>query len=284
MDLAIGLPNAVPGTTGAQLTEWARRAESRGFSSLGTIDRIVYENYEPITALAAAAAVTERIGLCTSVLLGPLRPNATELAKQALSLQALSAGRFTLGIGIGGREDDYSESGIGMDGRGRALDAMLERIREVWAGEAGVGPSLAGAPGLLVGGGVEASFARAARFGDGWIAGGSGPEVFADAAEKVKAAWSAAGREGAPRLAGLFYYSLGPQGEASAGRYLGDYYAWLGEDLAGMIASGAATDAEGVRRYIGAYEEAGCDELIAFPCSAVAEQVDLLGDAANLWM
>src|SRR6478752_4963480 len=129
MDVAIGLPNAVPGTTGAQLTEWARRAEARGFSSLGTIDRIVYQNYEPITALAAAAAVTERIGLCTSVLLGPLRPNAAELAKQALSLQALSGGRFTLGIGIGGREDDYEASGIEMRGRGETLERMLERIR-----------------------------------------------------------------------------------------------------------------------------------------------------------
>lgn len=94
MDVAIGLPNAVPGTTGGQLVEWARRADARGFSSLGTIDRIAYENYEPLTALAAAAAVTERIGLCTSVLLGPLRLNAVELAKEALSLQALSGGRF----------------------------------------------------------------------------------------------------------------------------------------------------------------------------------------------
>ena len=76
MDVGIGLPNAVPGTSGAQLVEWARRADGRGFSSLGTIDRVVYDNYEPLTALAAAAAVTERIGLCTSVLLGPLRDNA----------------------------------------------------------------------------------------------------------------------------------------------------------------------------------------------------------------
>src|SRR5690349_13644459 len=98
MDVAIGLPNAVLGATGEQLVEWARRAEARGFSSLGSIDRILYENYEPLTALAAAAAVTERIGLCTSVLLGPLRVNAVELAKQALSVNALSAGRLTLGI------------------------------------------------------------------------------------------------------------------------------------------------------------------------------------------
>ena len=61
MDVSIGLPNTVPGTTGAQLVEWARRAEARGFTSLGTIDRLVYPNYEALTALAAAAAVTERI-------------------------------------------------------------------------------------------------------------------------------------------------------------------------------------------------------------------------------
>ena len=103
MDIAIGLPNAVPGTTGEQLTEWARRAEARGFSSLGTIDRVAYGNYEPLVALSAAAAVTGRIGLCTSVLLGPLRSNPVALAKQALSLQALSGGRLTLGIGLGGR-------------------------------------------------------------------------------------------------------------------------------------------------------------------------------------
>lgn len=95
MDVGVGLPNAVPGTSGAQLTEWARRADSRGFSSLGTIDRVVYENYEPLAALAAAAAVTERIGLCTSVLLGPLRVNPAALAKQALSVHALSGGRLT---------------------------------------------------------------------------------------------------------------------------------------------------------------------------------------------
>src|SRR5258708_18441848 len=112
MDVAIGLANAVPGRTGGELIEWARRADARGFSSLGTIDRIVYDNYEVLTALAAAAAVTERIGLCTSVLLGPLRENAVELAKQALSVHALSGGRLTLRIGLGGRDDDYQGNGL----------------------------------------------------------------------------------------------------------------------------------------------------------------------------
>lgn len=68
MDVAIGPPNAVPGTSGEQLTEWARWAEARGFSSLGTIDRIAYPN------------------------IGPLRVNPVALAKQVASLQAISSG------------------------------------------------------------------------------------------------------------------------------------------------------------------------------------------------
>ncbi len=281
MDVSIGLPNAVPGTSGDELVEWARRADARGFKSLGTIDRVVYGNYEPLTALAAAAAVTERIGLCTSVLLGPLRTNSTELAKQALSVHALSGGRFTLGIGLGAREDDYEASGVDPMGKGRQLDEALERIREVWEDDR-IGPSESGSPGLVVGGSVDASFARAARFGDGWIAGGAPPDQYAEMAAKAKVAWTEAGREGEPRLMGLGYYSLGERAEEEAKAYLTDYYAFLGEEVAGYIASSAAKDADTVRQYLEAFEAAGCGELILFPSSSDPDQVDLLADAAGL--
>lgn len=281
MDVGIGLPNAVPGTSGAELTEFARRADARGFSSLGTIDRIVYGNYEPLIALASAAAVTERIGLCTSVLLGPLRPNPTELAKQSLSLNALSRGRFTLGIGLGARDDDYKASGVSLSGRGKVLDEALARIKEVWEGDE-VGPSEQGAPELVVGGSVDASYARAARFGDGWISGGAPPEQYAEMAEKAKAAWAEAGRDGEPRLMGLAYYALGDNAEAEAESYLSDYYAFLGEEVAGYIVAGAAKDAETINQRVAAFDEAGCGELIFFPSSSDPAQVDLLADAVGL--
>ena len=99
MKVGIGLPNAVADVTGGdELTEFARRAEAQGFSSLGTIDRIVYAQLgRRSIALAAAAVVTERIELMTTVMLGPLRLNAVQTAKQALSVNQLSGGRLTLG-------------------------------------------------------------------------------------------------------------------------------------------------------------------------------------------
>lgn len=278
MDVGIGLPNAVSGTTGAELTEWARRAETRGFTRLGTIDRVRYDNYEPLTALAAAAAVTETIGLATTVLLAPLRVNAVELAKQALSVNALTGGRLTLGVGLGAREDDYEISGVELKGRGKRLDAMLERMEQVWAGDE-VGPAAGRSPGLVVGGHADASFARAARFADGWIAGGSGPDQCREGIEGVRAAWAEAGRDGEPRTMALAYFSLGDDAAQRARGYLTDYYAWLGEEVAGAIAAGAAQDPDTVEQYVAAYEETGCDELILCPCVSDPGQVDLLADA-----
>jgi alkanesulfonate monooxygenase SsuD/methylene tetrahydromethanopterin reductase-like flavin-dependent oxidoreductase (luciferase family) len=281
MDVGIALPNTIRGATGEQLLEWARRAESRGFSTLGTIDRIVYDNYEPLLALAAAAAVTERIGLATTVLLAPLRENPVELAKQAVTLQVLSGGRFTFGVGLGGRDDDYEASGIETSGRGERLDEILETVRKTWSGEE-VGPSTDKPPRLIVGGHADAAVERAVRFGDGWIAGGSGPEEFATVAKKVKDTWSDAGRDGEPHLMALAYFSLGMRAEEDARENLAHYYAWLGEEVAGTIVGGAAKDADTVKQYMAAYEDGGCDELVFCPSSADAQQVDLLADAAGL--
>src|SRR5918997_5864413 len=135
MDVGIGLPATIAGVRREQLLEWARRADARGFSSLGTIDRIVYDNYEPLIALAAAAAVTERIRLATTILIAPYRFNGVLLAKQAATLAHPSNGRLVFGVAVGGREDDYTASGVDMLTRGRRFDEMLEEWKRIWAGE-----------------------------------------------------------------------------------------------------------------------------------------------------
>jgi alkanesulfonate monooxygenase SsuD/methylene tetrahydromethanopterin reductase-like flavin-dependent oxidoreductase (luciferase family) len=289
MEITIGLPNTDPGVTRDSVLEWSRRAEARGFPGVASLDRLVYPGYEALVSLAAAAAVTERVRLATQVVLAPWRLNAALLAKQVATLQHLSNGRMVLGIGLGGREDDYTASGITTEGRGNRLTEMIEEMLRIWAGEergtaGGIGPPLddIGRPQLLVGGGVQASFRRAAKLGDGWTAGGVPPEQFAQSAQAVRAAWGEEGREGNPRLTALAYFGLGPTAVEDAEHDLEHYYAWLGEETASAIAGSAATDEDTVRAYAKAFEDAGCDELALFPTSADPRQVDLLADAIGL--
>jgi alkanesulfonate monooxygenase SsuD/methylene tetrahydromethanopterin reductase-like flavin-dependent oxidoreductase (luciferase family) len=277
MDIGIGLPSTIPGADRDQNLAWARRADERGFSTLGVIDRIVYANLEPLIALAAAAGVTERIRLTSSIVIGPYR-NSALLAKQAASLDVLSGGRLTVGIAPGGRPDDFEAAGVDFRARGQLFDDQLAELRRIWSGD-DIGPAAEreGGPELIVGGYVDAAFRRTARYGDGWIAGGRPPDDVARGGEAVRQAWEAAGRAGKPRLLGLTYFALGPQAEAAAAGYLKHYYAWLG-DMAEAIAASAATDPETVQQYADAYAAAGLDELILFPCSPEPDQVDLLAD------
>jgi alkanesulfonate monooxygenase SsuD/methylene tetrahydromethanopterin reductase-like flavin-dependent oxidoreductase (luciferase family) len=92
MRIGVGLPATIPNVHGDLVIEWARKAEALGFSSLGIIDRLVYANYEPLVALAAAAAVTKKIGLMTTILVAPMR-NAVLLAKQAATLDRISGSK-----------------------------------------------------------------------------------------------------------------------------------------------------------------------------------------------
>jgi alkanesulfonate monooxygenase SsuD/methylene tetrahydromethanopterin reductase-like flavin-dependent oxidoreductase (luciferase family) len=280
VDLGIGLPNAVRGVDRRGIVEWARRAEAAGFSSLGTIDRIAYPNYESLISLAAAAAVTERIRLVTDILIAPLRANTALLAKQAATIDSLSNGRLALGLAVGGREDDYAVGGVDFHSRGQIFDRQLEQLTAFWRGEGGLGPTPARGerPMVLIGGQTERAFKRAARYADGWTLGGGTPEMFAQGNAKLREVWQAHGRDGEPRTMVLFYYALGDDAEEKAREDLLDYYAFLG-DFAVQIAQSAATDEDTVRQYLSGFEAAGVDEVICFPTSIDPDQVDLLAHA-----
>jgi alkanesulfonate monooxygenase SsuD/methylene tetrahydromethanopterin reductase-like flavin-dependent oxidoreductase (luciferase family) len=284
VDIGIGIPNSVRGTTGPQLLEWARRAEAAGFSTLGTIGRIAYPSYEELTVLAAAGAVTERIGLMSNILLAPTRSTA-ELAKQASSVHELTGGRLTLGVATGGRADDYALTGRDFGARGRRFDEQLLELRRAFAGEplvdgsAPVVPAGAQPVPIMIGGTSDAAVRRTVEFGIGWTAGGVPPQMVAPFVERVRAAWRDAGREGSPRIVALNYFGLGGTEEQSRG-YLLDYYGFLGPDFAEMIAGGAHRSAGAVRDVAAAFAEAGVDELIFDPTVGDPEQVDLLAEAA----
>jgi len=285
VDIGIGLPNTVPGTEGRTLVDWAKLAEEAGFSTLGTIGRLVYPNYEELIALSAAAAVTSRIRLTTGVLLAPIYTNTALLAEQTASLDRLSGGRLVLGLGLGGRDDDFAASGVSTQGRGRRLEEQVAMMKRVWSGEefgyaGGIGPEPVrdGGPEIILGGATEASFRRAARIADGWIMGGGTPEMFAQGAAAVDQAWKDAGRTDRPRKLTLAYYGLGPEARSQAEGYLLHYYGWLG-DFASQIAAGAAVSPEMVRGYAAAFEASGCDEIIFVPTSSRLDQISLLAEA-----
>jgi alkanesulfonate monooxygenase SsuD/methylene tetrahydromethanopterin reductase-like flavin-dependent oxidoreductase (luciferase family) len=284
VDIGIGIPNSVRGTTGPQLLEWARRAEAAGFSSLGTIGRVAYPGYEELTVLAAAGAVTERIGLMSNILLAPTRSTA-ELAKQAATVHELTGGRLTLGVATGGRSDDYALTGRDFATRGRRFDEQLAGLRRAFSGEPLAGGSPPVVPDgaqpvpIVIGGTSDAAVRRTVEFGTGWTAGGVPPQMVAPFVQRVRAAWRDAGREGSPRIVALNYFGLGDTESRSRG-YLLDYYGFLGPDLAEMIAGGAHRSAEAVRDVVAAFAEAGVDELILDPTVGDPEQVDLLAEAA----
>ncbi len=279
MDIGIGLPTTVPGTRPGVLADWARAADQGPFASLGVLDRIRYDSYEPLMTLAAAATVTERIQLVTSILIAPLREVAT-LAKQVITLDALSGGRLTLGTAIGARGEDYEFDEFGRAGRGDRLGEQLQRLRDMWE-EGAITPSAATreGPRLLVGGMSGPAFGRMARHADGWIFSGGPPRVFARQADQALAAWTDHGRPGRPRRWAMDYFALGEA--ADEGRaYLLDYYAFTGP-FATRIADGLLTSPLQVHEHVQGLADAGCEHLILFPAVADPDQVDRLADVVE---
>ncbi|HEX6709363.1 MAG TPA: LLM class flavin-dependent oxidoreductase [Rubrobacter sp.] len=284
MDVGIGLPATIPGTRGSLILDWARRADSGPFSSLGILDRLVYPNYEPLITLAAAAAVTDRVRLMSTVLISPLR-GAGVLAKQAATIDALSGGRFTLGMGVGGREDDFKAAPASFHDRARTFEEQLDLMKRVWSGQPvsdevgpmGPPPAQAGGPEVLIGGYTATSIRRVGRWADGFISGGiPDPEQVRQMFDLAEESWRAEGRKGRPRLVATLYYALGPNAERG-GDYIRDYYSFFGPAADDMARSIPSTP-EAVDDLIRGFGDAGADEVVCWPTVAELDQVDLLAE------
>jgi alkanesulfonate monooxygenase SsuD/methylene tetrahydromethanopterin reductase-like flavin-dependent oxidoreductase (luciferase family) len=281
MHVGVGLPSAVPGSDGQLVIEWAKQADQGPFSHVGVLDRLVYDSYEPLTALAAAAAVTQRVRLATTIVIGLLH-NTPMLAKVAASIDALSGGRLVLGLAVGARKEDYDAAGIDFRNRGKRLSEQLATLRTLWE-EGTLGPSSARSrgPDLLIGGLSDQGFARVARYADGYVHGGGPPKAFARAADKARAAWSDAGRPGQPQLWAQGYFALGDTALEEAGKhYLRNYYAFTGP-FAEKIAAGLLTSPQTIAQFIRGYEEAGCDELVLLPTIPDIAQLHRLTDVLH---
>jgi len=277
MHVGVGLPNTTPGADRELLINWARQADEGPFSNLSVLDRLVYDSYEPLTVLAAAAVITQRIRLATTIVISPLR-NTALLAKEAATVDVLSGGRLTLGLAVGARRDDYDAAGVEYASRGKRLTEQLEALRAYWEDESfGPRPIQPNGPELLIGGGSDHTFARMVRYADGYVHGGGPPKTFARAAEKARSAWLDAGRPGQPRLWAMGYFALGGDAAETGHAYLRDYYAFTGP-FAEKIAAGLLTTPQAIAQFIRGYADAGCDELVLFPTVPALEQLQRLAE------
>ena len=281
MEVGIGLPISAP----ELLLDWARAADAGPFTTLGLLDRLVYDNPEPLIALSALAGATRRIRLQTEVLLAPLR-DPVLLAKQAATLDRISEGRFVLGLGVGGREDDHEAAGTDLRTRGRLLDRQMAVMQRIWSGAPysdtvgpiGPQPYRAGGPQVLFGGFQPAALERVARFGDGFLAAAP-PSWIGPLIDTVHRSWAEAGRSGAPRIVAQANAALGPQIVVDDARAaMAAYYRFVG-DRADQMVAGMLTTEAAIRQTIAQYADLGVDEVMLYCYGADPGQVDRLAEA-----
>src|SRR5438067_7765111 len=211
MEIHVALPNGHQGVTVEQLAEIAQAAEELGFSGVWPLDHLLVgpdlkDRYpwviEPLTLLAYLAARTRRIRLGTSVIVLGMR-NPFVVAKQAATIDLLSNGRFTLGLGAGYSEPEFRN--VGASGvwhtRGKRLDEAIRLLRHLWSGREapfngqfyryeegyfGPPPPQGDRLPILIGGASDAALKRAATLGDVWQSTGLSPDVFGPKAEEVR--------------------------------------------------------------------------------------------------
>jgi alkanesulfonate monooxygenase SsuD/methylene tetrahydromethanopterin reductase-like flavin-dependent oxidoreductase (luciferase family) len=258
--------------------------DSGPFSTLGVLDRVVSSNFEPLVTLAAAAALTTHVRLMTEILIAPIR-NTALLAKESATLDILSRGRLTLGLGLGGREDDYLAAGVPYEQRGKRLEVQLEQMKRIWVGQpvhANVGPIgprpiQTHGPELLLGGYAPRAIQRVTRYAHGIITGINDIKQIDQTFRAVEQGWQEAGRAGKPRLVAQIDIALEMHDGGQGRQNVLDYYAVL-PSFATSKSATLLTTQQQLSDIRHALEQIGTDEVVFFPWSTDIEQIDRIAD------
>ncbi len=288
MEIGVGLPTNLRGTNKDLVLEWAQHAEAAGFASLCMGERLTYAGYDWVLSLTAAAAVTSRIRLLSNVIILPIHPVGV-VAKQSLSLDDFSGGRFSLGVGLGTPLDDYDVAPSAREGRGARFEESLRTLRELWKGESlidgvraiGPAPVREGGPELLLGANGLKSLRRAGEFTDGAVTWSfsADPREARTMFDVVEDAWRDFDRKGSPRLVCGCYYSVGPKAEEDLAAYFHDYYPHvLPGQVEDLLRAVRTVTPDVIREVVQQFEDIGCDEFIFVPIKPDIAHLDGLAE------
>ena len=291
------MPVMEPDLDGSTLKAWARAIDDGPFASLCWGERIAFDNPEAITLMGALAAWTDRVRLVTTVVVPQLH-DPVMLAKILATADMLSGGRLTVGLGVGGRREDYDA--VGADPATQTIRGMAERVavmKRIWTGEkvtdsvvpVGPAPVQHGGPQLLVG----TMGPKTVRSAAAWADGLAGTTLDLDTASQselydvARTAWAQAGKP-KPLLATSFWFALGDREEARAQvhRHLRRYMNWIPAQYVDAMAptTGWAGDEDELLRVLARFDGIGTDEVHLIPTSSDVDQVrrvaDVVGDFA----
>lgn len=286
MLLGMTLPSFVVGVDGCAIREWCRRIDDGPYASVAVGERVAYPSHDLVATLAFAAAATRRVRIVSTIAVLPTH-NAVRLAKQAATIDVLSDGRLTLGVGVGGREQDYDAVGATPTARFAKLDEQVETMRAVWRGEVvvadvppiGPTPVQAGGPPILTASMGPKSLARSARWADGLSGFDLAPDVdsVTTTFDAVRIAWTKSGRKDRPWLATSSWFALGDDATARLRGYARNYLSTFGAAAADAMAALCRLEDPGaLREAVAALSDTGCDEFVLVPTTDDPRELDRL--------
>jgi alkanesulfonate monooxygenase SsuD/methylene tetrahydromethanopterin reductase-like flavin-dependent oxidoreductase (luciferase family) len=288
------LPVMEPNLDADTLKVWARAVDDGPFSSLCWGERIAFSNPDSLTLLGALGAWTDRVRLVTTVIVPQLH-DPVMLAKALATGDMLSGGRLTVGIGVGGRHEDYTA--VGADPATQTMRQLAERVaimKRVWAGEkvtesvlpVGPSPVQQGGPQLMVG----TIGPKTVRSAATWAEGLAGTTLDLDVNRQnglydvAREAWAAAGKP-KPHLATSFWFAMGDPDEARAQvhAHLRRYMNWIPAEFVDAMAptTGWAGSEDELHSVLKGFEAIGSDEVHLIPTSSDVDQLRRVADVAK---
>ena len=277
-----------------EVLAWCRGVDEGPWSSLAVPERITYPSHALTVQVSAAAALTERVRIWTTLIVLPAH-NAVQTAKEMASVDQLCGGRLTVGVGVGGREHDYQAIGGDYTKRWERMDDQVATMRRIWAQEppfdgadpVGPPPVQAGGPPFVAGVVGPKAIARAA----GWAMGVDDPSAITAVDEtalrgqrdRVVQAWKDAGRNEAPHFSSSLWYALGPNAKQQLGDYIYNYMKLFSTSFARELADSAPVHTPAaLREAMDAAAAAGCDEFFLVPTTTDPDELSRTRDALGI--